>query len=178
MLKFVWLTIFVISSSANAACKGILYKESRDVFSSRHPVEEGITIGNTLRLPKLIDEKEIIVDKGPVVIMQSGDSYISYRVIDNNEVEFIGSKKSPYNFFKSAFTKPEDITECSFIDGIRGMENRSYYDINNIEFYVHEMKESITIYLLSTEIDIVLEVTTKNIPREVVNSIMANTKVK
>ncbi len=178
MPTFVWLIIFIMSSSANAACKEIQYKEINDIVSSYPSLEEGLTMSNTLWLPKLIDEKEIIVDKGPVVIMVSGDLYISYRVIDKNEVEFIGAKKSPYSFFKSAFTKPKDITECSFIDGIRGMENRSYYVKNNLEFFVQEMKENITIYILSADIDVVVEVTAKNIPRETVNNIITKTYIK
>jgi len=167
-----------MSSSANAACKSIQYKESRDIVSLEHTVKAGLTISNILWLPKLIDEKEIIVDKGPVVIMVSDDSYISYRVIDKNEVEFIGSKKTPYIFFKSAFTNPKDIAECSFIDGVKGIENRSYYAVNNLEYFVHEMGEDITIYILSEAIDIVVEVTTKNLPRKTVNNIIAKTYIK
>ncbi len=178
MLKFVWLIIFIMSSPVNAACKSIQYKESRDAVSLDYSVENGLTIANTLWLPKLIDEKEIIVDKGPVVIMVSGDSYVSYRVIDKNEVKFIGSKKSPYSFFKSSFTNPQDITECSFIDGVRGVEKRSYYDINDLEFFVHEMKVHITIYIISKSIDVVVEVTSKNLPREIINEIVTKTYIK
>ncbi len=178
MLKFVWLIIFIMSSSANAACKSIQYKKSKGIVSLDYSVGEGVTISNTLWLPKLIDEKEIIVDKGPVVIMVSGDSYISYRVIDKNEVEFIGSKKSPYSFFKDSFTNPKDIAECSFIDGVRGAEKRSYFAINDIEFFVHETKMNITIYILSESIDVVVEVAAKNLSREIINDIVTKTYIK
>lgn len=178
MLKFVLLIIFAMSSSANATCNSIKYKDGIDTISSDYPVDGGLTLSHTIWLPKLLDESEIIIDEGPVAILASGNSYISYRVIDKNEVEFIGSKKSPYNFFKSAFTGPKDITECSFIDGVRGIENRSYYHAKNIEFYVHEVNENITIYIISMDIDIAVEVTSKNLPREIINNIVAKTYIK
>lgn len=173
-----WLIILIMSSYANAACELVQYEEGKDIFYLEHPVEAGLTVSNMFWLPKVIDEKEIIVDKGPVVIMVSDESYVSYRVIDKNEVEFIGSKKSPYDFFKSAFTNPKGIAECSFLDGVRGIKNRSYYAVNEIEYFVHEMGEYTTLYLLSKGIGVVVEITIKGLPNEVVNNIIFNAHLK
>jgi len=178
-LKYLWLMLLIASSPANANCKPVQYEQKEEsVIAHSFSSEPGITIANSLWFPKLIRTGEIIVDKGPLIAIASNKSYVSYRQIEKNEMEFVGSKKSPYNFFKGTFTNPSTTVECSFLDGFRNAKNRSYYVVRDLEFFVHEMKEYIKIYVLSKTLDVVVEVSAKEPPDEVVNDIIYKTYIK
>ena len=178
-MKYLWLILLIASSPANANCKPVQYEQKEEgVIAHSYSSEPGITIANSLWFPKLIKTGEIIVDKGPLIAIASNKSYVSYRQIEKMEMEFIGSKKSPYNFFKDAFTNPSATVECSFADGFRSAKNRSYYTGKGLEFFVHEMEKYTMVYILSRAADIVVEVTTKKLPSEAVSDIISKTYIK
>lgn len=170
--------LFFVSSIVNADCEPIQYQQKENIIVHIQSSEPGVSIANALWFPRLIRSGEIIVDKGPLIALASNNSYVSYRQIGKTEVEFIGSKKSPYYFFKDAFTHPTDMVECSFSDGFRDIKKRSYYVVKGLEFFVHEMEENTMIYVLSKTADIVVEVTTKKLSREVVNNIISKAYIK
>lgn len=62
-----------------------------------------------------MDYKEIWLEK-QVTLVVTNEATLSYRVIDKAEMEFIGTTKSPYDFFKSAFSGAADDIERSFIE--------------------------------------------------------------
>jgi len=178
-LKYLWLILLIASSPANANCKPVQYEQKEEgVIAHSFSLEPGITSANSLWFPKLIRTGEIIVDKGPLIAIASNKSYVSYRQIEETEMEFIGSKKSPYNFFKDAFTNPSTLVECSFADGFRSAKNRSYYAGKGLEFFVHEMEKYTMVYVLSRAVDTVIEVTTKNLLPRAVNDIISKAYIK
>lgn len=145
---------------------------------SNNSINAGITLANLVWLPLIIREDEIILTEGPLIAFISEDSYVSYREVKKPELEFVGTSKEPYDFFKSSFSQPADVTECSFIDGFRSMDTKSYYVNNNLEFFIHNSTKDSSVYILSKSKNIVLEVTTKNISNKDVNYIITKAYIR
>ena len=130
-----------------------------------------------LSLPLKLDSKGIWIEKGPIIIAPS-DKNIAYRVIDKQELELIGTVKTPYEFFKSAFTKPSDHIERLFLEGLGKTDNKSYHMTNNVEMYILEISNSLKIYILSPTLNFVVEITSKNKSAEFVENLSSKTHLK
>lgn len=130
-----------------------------------------------LSLPFEQGSKSIWIDKGPIVIVQN-EANIAYRIIDKQELEFIGTLKSPYEFFKSALNKPNDKIELLFMEGLGKTNNSSFHMNNNVEIFILEIKNTFKIYILSPSLDFVVEVTSKINSNKFVEKIISKTHLK
>lgn len=127
-----------------------------------------------LSLPLEIDNQSIWVEKGPIIIAPNKNN-IAYRVIDKQELEFIGSIKKPYEFFKSAFDNPSNDIEKLFIEGLGKIENKTYHMNSEVEIYFIEINNSLKIYILSSSLEFVVEITSKINSNELKNKIISRT---
>lgn len=172
------LVSMAISSAAYSKCDSIEYKENDSLKVITDPHQIGITVSREVWIPNVIENSEVIVDKGPMIIFTKKNSYVSIRSIDKSEVEFIGSNKTPYDFFSSSFNNPANLVECAFIDGIRGAEVYELFKNNEMEFYLTKANERYTIYLMSRSLDYVVEISTKNISKLLIDKILSESFVK
>ncbi len=159
------LNITGCSSNKTGGINPSLYRE-----------DVNIVFLGALSLPLELDNKSIWVEKGPIVIVPN-ENNIAYRVIDKQELEFIGAIKKPYEFFKNAFNNPDDIEQL-FIDGFGEITNKSHHVGNNVEIYIIEIKDNLKIYILSPSLDFVVEVSSKDKSGKLIETIISKTYLK
>jgi len=129
----------------------------------------------SLPIPTRYDK--IWLSKSSIIISQS-DVSIGYRWIDKEEIEFIGSIKSPYDFFKGAFNSPSIDEEKRFIEGLGNIETYSYASANNLEFYHFDLVDKQKIYILSDSLDFAIEVTSKGGSKKYLENITQNSYIR
>ncbi|MCF6250411.1 MAG: hypothetical protein L3J75_03955 [Methylococcaceae bacterium] len=172
-----WLAILLVMLLNIAGCalnRAVSLKPNSDQLDRE---DINLIFFGTLSLPLKFDNKSIWIEKGPIVIA-SNETNIAYRIIDKQELEFIGTIETPYEFFKNAFNKPSDHIEQLFLEGLGKIDNKSYYKTNNVEIYILEINNNLKIYILSPALDFVVEVTSKNNSKEFVDKIISKTHLK
>lgn len=177
MKKMSWLAILLVIFLSFTGCAS---NSAVSVNPRPNQVDGGdlnLVFFGALSLPFELENKSIWIEKGPIVIAQS-ETNIAYRLIDKEELEFIGTIKTPYEFFKSAFNKPSDRIEQSFLEGLGDTSNKSYHKANNMEFYIYEMDNDLKIYVLSPSLDFVVEVSSKGNSSELTENIINKTHLR
>ncbi|WP_062266569.1 hypothetical protein [Endozoicomonas arenosclerae] len=119
-----------------------------------------LIINSRVSLPAPIGYDKVWLIKSSVIVSKAGSSVV-YRWIDKEEMEFIGSKKTPYNFFKSALNNPETVEEKGFLEGLDSKVNRMAASDESLEIYSFDHGEGQQIYILSDTLDFVVEITSK-----------------
>lgn len=160
---------------ACSACQIVNSKDSE--FHSNSISNAQLVLNSKVSLPLPTRYKDVFANESSIIISQS-ESSIGYRWIDKEEIEFIGSKKTPYQFFKSAFNDPSDDKEKRFLEGLGDTQKRSNSMGNNFEFYYLKLKGSQKLYILSRALDFVVEVTSNNDSKEYIEAIINQAYIK
>jgi len=101
--------------------------------------------------------EKVILEENSMVI--TAEKYtVVYRWIEQQEIEFIGSNKSPYDFFESVFNNPTSDEEKRFLEGLQ-YEAKRANSLNSLNFYYFNNGRGRQIYILSEALSFVVEVT-------------------
>lgn len=128
----------------------------------------------SIPLPK--SYKKILFDENAMIIV-SPEYSVVYRWIDQKEVEFIGSDKSPYNFFKAVFKNPTSDKEKKFLEGLKN-EVHQPKSTSDLEFYYFDNGSGPQMYILSSSLSFVVEVTYKGEGEKYINTVVTHSKIK
>lgn len=170
-----WIFILLAVVVTFSGCQNV-YPKRADILSNSGGSIELILNGRvSLPLPERYEK--IWSNESSIIISQS-DTSIGYRWIDKEEIEFIGSEKTPYNFFKSAFNNPSMAEEKRFIEGLGSIVKRSHSSANNLEFYHFDLESRQKIYILSGSLDFVVEVTSKGGSKRYLESIIKQSYIR
>ena len=112
------------------------------------------------------------------MIITAPEYSIVYRWIDKEEVEFIGSDKSPYEFFRRAFTDSASEEEKRFLEGLDSKVSRSNSSSSDLEFYYFDNGNGQQMYILSKSLNFVVEVTYKGEGGKYIDSIIAHSNIQ
>ena len=138
--------------------------------------KKGLIVSGNIELPLLFESNKYWIDNGPLFVT-SLKPLITYRVINKSEIEFIESDKSVYNFFKSAFSNPEGISEKSFFSSHKEYD-MTQQNNNELEFYILSKNKESKAYIISESIDIAIEVLVQGTGSlSIINNITKNTKL-
>ncbi len=119
-----------------------------------------LILNNRLSLPTPEAHGKILPSE-ELIIFSSSENSVGYRWVDKEEIEFVGSNKSSYDFFNSALNNPTTKEEMRFIEGLGNIVDRSFISSNNIEFYLFDLGDRQKIYILSSSLEFVTEVTSE-----------------
>jgi len=120
--------------------------------------------------------KKLLLDEYAMIIT-APDYSVVYRWVGQKEVEFIGSSKSPYQFFKSVFNNPTSDEEKRFLEGLKSKVHQSNSP-GDLEFYYFDNGEGQQIYILSESLSFVVEVTYKGDAINYINSVVMHSKLQ
>lgn len=138
------------------------------------PGGQELVLRNQVSLPLPDGYERMLIDEYSTIVTAQ-DYSVVYRWIDKSEIEFIGSDKPPYQFFKSAFTNPEGEEEDRFLEGLRG-EVQGTKTSGDLEFYYFDIGVGRQMYILSDSLSFVVEVTFKGQNSEYMDKVIANSK--
>lgn len=128
-----------------------------NIIPSKLDQTHSISISGKLTLPLLLNDTEYVLDQGPLFIM-SRDPLAVYRVINQEEIEFVGSNKSVFEFIQDSLTKPQEMSEISFSESL-STYNNSHLKKDHIHFYIFESREDSKIYITSQQLGFAVEAT-------------------
>lgn len=121
--------------------------------------------------------KKVLLDEHSMIISAPEYSVV-YRWIDQQEVEFIGSNKSPYGFFKSVFNNPASDEEKRFLEGLKGEVHRPNSPAD-LEFYYFDNSDGRQMYVLSSVLSFVIEITYKGgVNNKYLNNVVKHSKLQ
>lgn len=118
--------------------------------------QKNISISGVIEVPLPVDSDTYWLDSGPLFIV-SKDPLVTYRVISKEELEFVGTEKPVYKFFRSSFLDPEGVAEESFRDSHDSYEHRKQHR-DGMDFYIFSKSDESKAYVVSPSIEIGLEV--------------------
>lgn len=120
--------------------------------------------------------ERVLLDEHAMIIT-GADYSVVYRWIDQEEIEFIGSDKSPYHFFSSVFNQPESNEEKRFLEGLTD-EVRQPSSPSNLEFYYFNNGSGRQLYILSSSLSFVVEITYKGDGEMYINRVITHSALK
>lgn len=137
---------------------------------------KSISISGAIEVPLIEGSDKYWIDNGPLFIANR-DPLTTYRVISKQEIEFAGSEKPVYEFFKSSFSEPEGIVEESFRNSHEDYEFSKQHS-SGMDIYVFSNIDESKAYIASSSLAIGVEVYVKG-PRskEILVNITTNTKL-
>ncbi len=137
---------------------------------------EELILKGRVSVPLPESYEKLLLDEYALIIT-APEYTVVYRWIDQKEVEFIGSNKSPYHFFESVFNNPVSDVEQRFLEGLKD----EVYQPNspgNLEFYYFNNGDGRQIYILSKSLSFVVEVTHKGDGDKYINSVITHSKLQ
>lgn len=139
--------------------------------------KQELVLNGRVSLPLPAQYEGIWLNKSSIIVSRPETSIV-YRWIDKEEIKFVGSEKSPYDFFKSAFNNPGSAEEKRFLEGLENIVKYSYSADNDLEFYFFDNGGGQQIYILSRSLDFVVEITSKGEARGYIESIIQNSYIR
>ncbi|QEW05719.1 hypothetical protein [Nitrincola iocasae] len=136
-----------------------------------------LVLKGRISLPLPEQYEKVLLDEHSIIITAPEYSIV-YRWIDKEEIEFIGSKNSPYTFFKNAFTNPASEEEKRFLEGLKSTVQRFDYSSTDLEFFYFDSEDGQQVYILSQILDFVVEITYKGEGATYIDSIIVNSEVR
>ncbi|MCP3672843.1 MAG: hypothetical protein GY829_00030 [Gammaproteobacteria bacterium] len=137
---------------------------------------EELVLKGRVSVPLPEGYKKVLFDEQAMII-SAPDYSVVYRWIDQKEVEFIGSNKSPYDFFKSVFNNPRSDEEKRFLEGLKD-EVHQPNSPGDLEFYYFDNSDGRQMYILSSSLSFVVEVTYKGGDNKYINSVVTHSKLQ
>lgn len=145
--------------------------------AERASTGEELILKGRVAVPLPKSYKKVLLDEHAMIVSAPEYSAV-YRWIDQKEVEFIGSNKSPYGFFKSVFNNPTSDEEKRFLEGLKDEVNRPNSP-SDLEFYYFDNGDGMQMYILSSVLDFVVEVTYKgDYGNKYINSVVSNSQLQ
>jgi len=175
-IKFLLLVLAIIFLNVTG-CESIGSRSENSRVGMTLESRSEIVFYGVLSLPFSGNYESIWIEDGPIIITP-GESPVAYRVISKDEIEFIGSNKSPYDFFKSSFGGSADEIEKSFIEGLGNVTSKSHHHGNGVEYHLIQIEENTKLYITSSSIDFAVEVSVKNTLSELIKNIINKTHLK
>jgi len=136
-----------------------------------------LILNGKVSLPLPTQYDKIWLNDSSIIISNSDVSTV-YRWIDKEEIEFVGSGKSPYEFFESVFYNPREAEEKRFLEGLDNTVKCSRSSVNDFEFCFFSNGGGRQIYILSKSLDFVVEVTSKGEEKEYIDRIIQHSYIK
>lgn len=118
----------------------------------------GLSFEDQLWAPLPAHTSQLSVHSGPVIIVDE-PIRAAYRVIDKQELEFIGTNKSAHEFFSSAFDSPSDPIEQAFVEGLGGTAHKITAPSSTLEMFRVDGNAQSKVYVVTKELEFALEVT-------------------
>lgn len=138
---------------------------------------EELILKGRVSVPLPENYKKVLLDEHAMIISAPEYSVV-YRWINQKEVEFIGSAKSPYGFFTSVFNNPTSDEEKRFLEGLKDKVHQSS-SLGELEFYYFDNGDGQQMYVLSSVLSFVIEVTYKGDDNNsYINSVIAHSKLQ
>lgn len=137
---------------------------------------EELVLKGRVSVPLPESYKKVLFDEYAMIIAAPEYSVV-YRWIDQKEVEFIGSNKSPYDFFKSVFNNPSSDEERRFLDGLKDGVHQPNSP-GDLEFYYFDNSDGRQMYILSSSLSFVVEITYKGGDKKYINSVVTRSKLQ
>jgi len=109
--------------------------------------------------------------------MNNKDPLIAFDIMDKDDVQFIGSEKTAYDFLKSAFSNPNGDAENLFRTSFSSysLEQKSY---GEIKAFILSEGEEIKLFILSEKMPFALNVSIIGKDNKVIlNKILSNMKL-
>lgn len=157
------------------ACKTHSIKARGNIISSSNGKE--LILNGRVSLPLFDDYEKLFLDDYSAIIA-APDYRVVYRWIDKAEIEFIGSDKSPYDFFKGALTNPTSEVEERFLEGVNSEVHQSASLTSNLEFYWFDNGDGQQVYVLSPSLSFALEITYKGLSDKFLGDIIDKSKLQ
>lgn len=138
--------------------------------------EKTISISGAIEVPLVEESDKYWIDNGPLFIANR-DPLTSYRVISEQELEFAGSEKPVYEFFKSSFSDPEGIVEESFRNSHEDYEFSKVHR-SGMDIYVFSNVDESKAYIAASSLSVGVEIYVEG-PRskEILENITSNAKL-
>lgn len=116
-----------------------------------------VSVFDKIRLPVLSLSRDYSIFAGPLFVMQKMP-IVSYRVIPQDEIEFIGSNKKVNHFFDDAYHRPSTMSETSFSESYTGYA-KSQETHGLIKYFIYSQGESYKVYLVNKNLTFAIEAT-------------------
>lgn len=136
-----------------------------------------LVLKGRISLPLPEQYEKVLFDDYSMIIAAPEYSIV-YRWIDKEEIEFIGSKESPYVFFKNTFTNPTSEEEKRFLEGLKSTVYQSDSISNDLEFFYFYNGGGLQMYILSRSLSFVVEVAYKGEDSTYIDSIIENSLIR
>lgn len=150
---------------------------NREDGAEREFFGEELIFKGRVAIPLPESYKKVLLDDYAMIISAPEYSVV-YRWIDQEEINFIGSSKSPYDFFKSVFNNPRSDEEKRFLEGLKA-DVRRPNSPSDLEFYHFDNGDGRQMYILSSVLSFVVEVTYKGDDDEkYINSVVTYSKLQ
>ena len=159
------------------SCPSLEMKSLPLVESQAMPTSEwqSMTLGSQIEIPFLSGTK-YIMDSGPILSVELQEKRITYRMIDGDEIKFIGSDKSPNTYFRDAINTPSGM-ECAFVEAFRNSDEKWRTTINGLEVYIFSEGDNYKAYLMSPKIDFVTELLVRGASLSELTRLVKNTYI-
>lgn len=115
-----------------------------------------ISISGAIELPLSGESGKYWIDNGPLFVTNR-NPLITYRAISKEELEFVGTEKSVYDFFESSFSTPEGVAEDAFRNSHDSYELRKQIT-NGMTIYIFSKADETKAYIVSGSMHFGLEV--------------------
>jgi hypothetical protein len=135
---------------------------------------QNIVILGGISIPSPYKSNTLYLEAGPSIIAK-GEVSISYGIIDNEKIKFLGSNKSPYNFISDSFEKRDQENEIIFFN-LFSKYNIEKIIKNNLTFYKLTGNNDAHLYILSRDIDFVVDIYMKSKNEDFIDMIIQNSK--
>lgn len=156
-------TALAISLIALAAC------------STATQTQKTLSIFGRIEFPLVTDGDKYWLDAGPFFVA-SKNPLVAYRVISKEELEFIGSEKSAFEFFKSSFSNPEGLIEESFRESHKDYAFGTLKH-RGLDIYLFSNKKEARAYVSAASLSFVVDVYSRGEnSKEVIETIIKNAK--
>ena len=163
------LTVFLMQS-----CQA--YNVDREYRSENISHVKELVLNGRVSLPIPDKYEKVLVDEYSTIVV-APEYRVVYRWIEKEEIEFVGSNKSPYHFFKSAFDNPTSEEEKRFLEGVKS-GGVQYESSGDIEFYYFGNNEGRQLYILSQPLDFVVEVLYVGDGDQYMDSVLTHSKIQ
>lgn len=153
-------TLFILCSFVLLffGCESLGFKKSSNLQNQNANM---VVLKGKLSLPTPERYQNILLNDD-LIIFSLPEKNIGYGVFDREDLAFIGSSKSPYNFFNDAFADSNEEEEKKFLEGFGEIKFKLFESTKDFEFYFFDLGIRKKIYILSNSLDFVAEVTSED----------------
>lgn len=158
----------------SVACHGPIRTAPSEVAAS---ADHELVLAGKLVLPFPHSFNDVWLD-GSLVVITTPAPHIGYRSFYKNEIEFIGSSKTPYFFFTGAFSRTPDELESKFLEGLGPIKSQSHQARGELQFVRLRLKDRESLYLLSPHLEFVVEISVTEDTNGYISNVMDRARLR